>query len=113
MICGLMLLVGGARAWASGYGYVCYSELYSAALQPSYGPGGSIFVGIYSGPKCTGSWVGGGILCSTGENDSNCFMPYSESAINTLASLLVKAASVNQRVYINDNNGHPLYAEGY
>ena len=62
----LMFVVGSAAARANSIdGYLCDITLNSSSIT-SYGSYGHLNYNLYSSPACTGTFLGGGFVCTTG-----------------------------------------------
>jgi hypothetical protein len=102
VVFGLTQFAPAARA-TNSVGYVCTAHLMAApaALPMGLGNYGYIYFSLYAGAGCTGTFQGGGYLCSTGATSttycSSQFL-YSEMALNTLFSGLLKAAVAGSKV---------------
>ena len=107
-LCGFVLvalLVVGAAPKAhagSGYGYVCYVQFYTPSPGSWGGTYGYLFLTLYSGPSCTGNFVGGGQICSTNAISGHCdgsFL-HDEHQLMTLFGMLQHAAVSSEKLYL-------------
>ena len=97
-----------ARAGTLYNGYLCYVGLHPGVFSnDSY-----VFVNVYSGPDCTGNFLGGPVyFCSTGSNSPICnpgFL-YSEAKLVALYEAAMRAIDHNIRaqVWTDSNCGLP------
>jgi hypothetical protein len=122
IVFGALLLVGASRlAHAGNTGYICYSVNYTQAYTPVLGNYGAVAAGIYSGPSCTGSYLGYVYVCSTGATYTGaCSANWllDEARLINFSDMFQKAATTNEKVYYaTDGNGaatqFSFYAAGY
>jgi hypothetical protein len=120
LVFGGLLLVGasGVAHAGSGYGYVC--SLYESPSASIYGNFGGVSVNVYSGPSCTGSYVGGGVFCTTGATSQCSYSSYYRDEPQQMSFIqrVESAMTTNQKVYLYvDGSGNPynllFYAQGY
>ena len=119
LIGGALLLLGFARTASagSGLGYVCTTFDSQAG---SLGNSGGVLVNFYTGPSCTGNFVAGGYVCTTGATYSLCATNYlrDEAQLMSLYGNIQRAEVANQHVYVSlDGSGNIatiyFYAAGY
>src|SRR5262245_21913625 len=99
----MISLSAGAASAATG-NYVC-----SAAYVPgssSVGSHGYVTVTVFSGPDCTGTFLGGFFLCSSNATSSVCsnqstYLATSDSEIATMATKVIDAAQWNMPVTVD------------
>ena len=101
---------------AGGVGYVCNVLLNTGAS--ANGNYGSVVVGLYSGPSCSGTYLGYNTFCTAGASASTCTpWPYTEAGVIALFNNLRAAASTNEKITITTYNSNPanveFWATGY
>ena len=79
-------------------GYIC--EMGWDPTYANFGSSGYIFLNFYSGPSCTGSFLGATYVCSTGAPSATCDLNtlYSVTQMSALFQNLSRAQVSNQRV---------------
>jgi hypothetical protein len=100
---GAVLLVQSDDAHATNMnGYVCSMEYVPYGLSTNYGSSGYGFVSMTSGPACTGTWYGAGIMCSEGASSSICGTTYryTEAQLMALVQSLSRASAGDQSIGI-------------
>jgi hypothetical protein len=114
------ILIGSSRrANASGFGYVCNMQVVAASQYSSMGTAGPMYLSLYSGPACTGSFVAYFRFCSIGAPYCNQSSLFSDSQMRMLEGNLQRAQAANQRVHVSDNyeagtaSNMFFYAAGY
>jgi hypothetical protein len=95
----LSLALASLFSGAASADYIC-STNWKHYGGSSSGSGGFIQMSVYSGPGCTGSFVGTKYLCSTGATNVGCAASFlrTELQIMTEAPMLRAAADTDQRV---------------
>ena len=83
-------------------GYVC--NAYEALGASIYGDHGSVGATVYTGPRCTGSFVGGVVYSSTGATACPAWSSVTEARLISLVHDLMIAASHGLRVDLNAND---------
>ena len=112
---GALLLIGASRLAHANYGYVCYTSYYLAPISAGMGNYGAVSVGIYSGPSCTGTYNGGGYICSTGATSSSCDLTQlrDEAQAISLADSLQRAAAANQKIFLALSQSNNPYSVSF
>jgi hypothetical protein len=111
-----ILLAAGTPAQAGTLynGYLCAVGLNPTAL----GSAGYVFVNVYSGPDCTGTFLGGPVyFCSTGASSPLCnngFL-YTEAQLMGLYNAATRAIEHNVRaqVWTDSTCGTPAQCGAY
>jgi hypothetical protein len=118
----LIALPSRAHA-AGGTGYVCNVAMFPSSS--SFGNSGYVSYELYSGPSCSGSYLGINLVCSVGATtgySSQCSSYlFSEAGLIAEFGALRAAASTNQKVFVGVNpfqspnaaNPPNFYAGGY
>jgi hypothetical protein len=103
----LSLMVAGALALPSiaSADYVCSaSRLGGVNVASTYGKFGSLSFTTYTGPACTGSYVGSYYFCSEGGTFTGCsssvYANLTDASLAALSSDLITAAREGQRVTV-------------
>jgi hypothetical protein len=109
----------GGSVWSSDASadYLCYSTY---RVGGSWGSEGNLGFSVYSGPSCTGSFVGNYVLCSTGATSTACAItPYRFERHSLLAYLgaMQRAAAVDQKIWVStsgcNGGGYPCASSVY
>jgi hypothetical protein len=117
-VLGALVLVGVAGTAHATVGYLCTVDGGFGKGYSSFGNYGGIQLTVYSSPACSGSFVGGGWLCSNGSTSSACSSPIyynlDEDQLLQIFGGLQRAAASNQKVWIGfDGSGYPYNVEFY
>lgn len=109
----ITLLMLGNAASANTNGYVCQTS-YLPTTVSALGNEGYLYVTMYTGANCTGSYIGTSYLCSTGATSIYCpdLAAFHHTRESLLANLQASAnaAETGQQVFIYDTycNGGSL-----
>jgi hypothetical protein len=85
-----------AQKVARASDYFCDVEFQPGPSQ--FGPNGYVWASVYTGPGCTGNFVFGAYLCSTGATDPNCAQ-YEYANLPAMFSVMHNAELANQKIY--------------
>jgi len=90
-----------------GIGHPCLVQYIPAAWDNTHGQYGFVYVTLYSGSSCKGTFIGEWNLCSTGaptdaHNPQGCSQwQYSEAQLNVIFQTLLQAMHSNFKVVID------------
>jgi hypothetical protein len=96
----------GASAWSSlasaAEGFICYSTYRTNPT--SLGSEGNVSFTVWSEPDCSGSMVGGYVLCSTGATAASCATSanrYERNGLLAYFGAMQRAAAARQPVNVS------------
>jgi hypothetical protein len=108
-----------ANAAGSGYGYVCdviFQNSPTSFIQyynngGNGGTAGYLYVSFYTGPSCSGNWLTGAFVCSTGATNTGCSpqLALSDGQLQSMWGNIQRAAAGNQKVYVALDSSSALY----
>jgi hypothetical protein len=125
-----LLLLGISRnAHAgSGYGYVCdviFQSSPTSFIQyynngGNGGQNGYLYVSFYTGPSCSGNWLTGAFICTSGATNNGCSQQFllTDGQLQSMHGNIQRAAASNQKVYVGLDGAAALsevafYSAGY
>jgi hypothetical protein len=103
---GIALFLGlaaprSARADSVPTGYICW--FYNSSPASVYGNYGSVAATVYSGPACTGTYLGSAVFSTTGATACPAWSSMSEARLISIAQNLAAAATQSTKVSITAN----------
>jgi hypothetical protein len=99
-VAGVVTMVAADTAKAATYeSYVCNVVYENPGTSSTFGTYGRVWVDVYDGPGCTGSYQGSPHICSKGATSSTCgTYLHTDVAMHGLMQSLQRAADSNQKV---------------
>jgi hypothetical protein len=91
------------NAEAAGYygqGYLCYVD-YDPRGGCGDGPLGNVGIGVYSGPGCSGTYLGAGALLNTGATVGYSYSYFKDAPLMTMLNVLQQALIFSRKIFVN------------